>query len=559
MYPAKILVIDNTPPSEHGFFDCMVVRHLKELPMALEDPSPLVFLFLDPGLPIPETLSSDFLEESIHSRTPGTRDRRICVLVKTRFFALGSSPVAAVLQYIQTLVGPFHLSIAVTLSREDADRASANFQAPENDNSSSIPLDVPLQATDFPFTILNLPAEPDKALGTLLSLSADTRYLLKTTPENLQTFLKLLPMLSELGKRFLFWGEDHLLRELQHTLSPSLESHSFQNSQNPLAPWSKKGCRGLIIVDGPIESWDMGKEMVKWIDPPSTEGLHTGEGSRDYRLASDSFSSNLQQALQEGKTACIPVLSEDSLLFRNATLVETIGSQVQFILFWGKRWEERTVSRLLDLPTYHLLGPVGRGQGLIMGLPIASSIPHLPLILAHEEVGLSLPEVLRKLSPPLRVRPSWDDYFLGIARAVAERATCDRGRSGCVIVRDKAILVTGYVGSPTGLPHCDEVGHQMKKMIHEDGRITQHCVRTVHAEQNAICQAAKYGISLNGGTLYCKMTPCRTCAMLIINCGIRRVVCEYRYHAGGESEELFRLAGITLEFKHPEILPYADQ
>ncbi|MCX7786458.1 MAG: cytidine/deoxycytidylate deaminase family protein [Spirochaetes bacterium] len=163
------------------------------------------------------------------------------------------------------------------------------------------------------------------------------------------------------------------------------------------------------------------------------------------------------------------------------------------------------------------------------------------------------------LSPQVRIRPSWDDYFLGIARAVAERATCDRGRSGCVIVRDKAILVTGYVGSPTGLPHCDEEGHQMKKMIHEDGRITQHCVRTVHAEQNAICQAAKYGISLNGGTLYCKMTPCRTCAMLIINCGIRRVVCEYRYHAGGESEELFRLAGINLTFKHPEVLPYSDQ
>jgi len=111
-------------------------------------------------------------------------------------------------------------------------------------------------------------------------------------------------------------------------------------------------------------------------------------------------------------------------------------------------------------------------------------------------------------------RPSWDEYFLDVADTVAKRATCDRGRSGCVIARGKQILVTGYVGSPTGLPHCDDVGHQMKKTIHEDGNVTNHCVRTVHAEQNAICQAAKLGIPLEGTTLYCRMTPCRTCAML---------------------------------------------
>ncbi|HOQ32503.1 MAG TPA: cytidine/deoxycytidylate deaminase family protein [Candidatus Hydrogenedens sp.] len=149
-------------------------------------------------------------------------------------------------------------------------------------------------------------------------------------------------------------------------------------------------------------------------------------------------------------------------------------------------------------------------------------------------------------------RPTWDEYFMEVARTIAKRATCDRGRSGCVIARDKQILVTGYVGSPVGFPHCDDVGHQMKKVIHEDGTITQHCVRTVHAEQNAICQAAKLGISIQGGTLYCKMTPCRTCAMLIINCGIVRVVCEKRYHAGSESEEMFRQAGIQLEYVYPD-------
>lgn len=156
-------------------------------------------------------------------------------------------------------------------------------------------------------------------------------------------------------------------------------------------------------------------------------------------------------------------------------------------------------------------------------------------------------------------RPSWDEYFMEIAHTVSKRATCDRGRSGCVIVRDRQILVTGYVGSPTGLPHCDEVGHQFKKTIHEDGKTTQHCVRTVHAEQNAICQAAKLGIALNGSTLYCRMTPCRVCAMLIINCGIQRVVCEKKYHSGSESEEMFKEAGVKLEFFSEEIQQYENQ
>lgn len=159
------------------------------------------------------------------------------------------------------------------------------------------------------------------------------------------------------------------------------------------------------------------------------------------------------------------------------------------------------------------------------------------------------------------IRPSWDEYFMEIANTVSKRATCDRGRSGCVIARDKQILVTGYVGSPTNFPHCDDVGHQMKKLIHEDedGKVTTHCMRTVHAEQNAICQAAKLGISIKEATLYCRMTPCRTCAMLIINCGLKRVVCEKKYHAGRESEELFRIAGIKLEYMNDDVLKYSNQ
>lgn len=156
-------------------------------------------------------------------------------------------------------------------------------------------------------------------------------------------------------------------------------------------------------------------------------------------------------------------------------------------------------------------------------------------------------------------RPSWDDYFLQVADTVSQRATCDRGRSGCVFVKDNNILVTGYVGSPRGFPHCDQVGHKLKKLIHEDGKITQHCVRTIHAEQNAICQAAKRGVSLTGSTLYCRMTPCRVCAMLLINCGVQRIVCEHKYHDGQESEEMFKAAGIILVYRSEKIEEYKNQ
>ena len=154
------------------------------------------------------------------------------------------------------------------------------------------------------------------------------------------------------------------------------------------------------------------------------------------------------------------------------------------------------------------------------------------------------------------VRPSWDEYFMEVMDSVSKRATCDRGRSGCVIAKGGQILATGYVGSPIGLPHCDDVGHQMKKVLHDDGKVTEHCVRTVHAEQNAICQAAKLGISIDHATLYCRMTPCRTCAMLIINCGIERVVVERKYHAGQESEQMFKEAGVQLVIIHDEVQKY---
>jgi len=156
-------------------------------------------------------------------------------------------------------------------------------------------------------------------------------------------------------------------------------------------------------------------------------------------------------------------------------------------------------------------------------------------------------------------RPSWDDYFMEVAHAISKRATCDRGKSGCVIARDRQLIVSGYVGSPTGFPHCDEAGHQIKKVTHENGEVTEHCMRTVHAEQNAICQAAKIGVSIAGATIYTRMTPCRTCAMLIINCGIKRVVCERKYHQGEASEKMFKEVGIEIVYKHNEHQQYAKK
>jgi dCMP deaminase len=115
---------------------------------------------------------------------------------------------------------------------------------------------------------------------------------------------------------------------------------------------------------------------------------------------------------------------------------------------------------------------------------------------------------------PMRVRASWDEYFMNIAREVSTRSTCDRKFVGAVIVRDKSILATGYNGSIRGLSHCDEDGHLM-----EDG----HCVRTVHAEANAIVQAARNGVRIEGASIYVTASPCWGCFRLVANAGLARV------------------------------------
>ena len=133
------------------------------------------------------------------------------------------------------------------------------------------------------------------------------------------------------------------------------------------------------------------------------------------------------------------------------------------------------------------------------------------------------------MSEQAKSRADWDNYFMEIAEVVASRATCDRKHVGAVIVRDKTILSTGYNGSIRGLPHCREAGHMM-----EDG----HCVRTIHAEANAIIQAAKNGVAIDGATIYTTSSPCWPCFKIITNAGIRRIV----YGEFYRDDRIFELA-----------------
>lgn len=144
-------------------------------------------------------------------------------------------------------------------------------------------------------------------------------------------------------------------------------------------------------------------------------------------------------------------------------------------------------------------------------------------------------------------RPSWDEYFIGMADYIGSRGTCDRGRAGAVVVKNKRILSTGYVGAAVGLPSCDEVGHELHTFINEDGTKSRHCIRTSHAEQNAINNAARIGVAIEGGTLYCKLMPCYKCGQSIINSGITRVVALKDYHGAKRTKEIFKQAKIKLE------------
>jgi dCMP deaminase len=142
-------------------------------------------------------------------------------------------------------------------------------------------------------------------------------------------------------------------------------------------------------------------------------------------------------------------------------------------------------------------------------------------------------------------RPGWDEYFMEITRLVAKRSTCLRRQVGAVVVKDKNILATGYNGAPSGVAHCLDVGCLREKMGIPSGERHELC-RGLHAEQNAIIQAAKHGTNIDDSTLYCTTMPCIICSKMIINAGIRRVVYVEGY-ADQLAAEMIRESGVVME------------
>jgi len=130
-------------------------------------------------------------------------------------------------------------------------------------------------------------------------------------------------------------------------------------------------------------------------------------------------------------------------------------------------------------------------------------------------------------------RPDWDEYMMAFARTAALRGTCDRKRVGAVIVVRHRVLSTGYNGSIAGMPHCDDVGHDM---------VGGHCKRTVHAEMNALAQAAKHGVSVEEGDCYVTASPCWDCFRVLVNAGVRNFIYEEPYRA---EEDRARIAEVA--------------
>jgi dCMP deaminase len=157
------------------------------------------------------------------------------------------------------------------------------------------------------------------------------------------------------------------------------------------------------------------------------------------------------------------------------------------------------------------------------------------------------------------MRISRDEYYRAVVEAITLRGTCNRGMAGAVIVKQGRIVATGHVGSSAGAYHCDEIGHEIESRKHWLNGVqieTENCARTIHAELNAILQAARYGPTVEGAILYCTMFPCYECTKAIINVGIIEVKATYDYQHSKRSKKLFSELGIKWSILHAEVLPY---
>lgn len=156
---------------------------------------------------------------------------------------------------------------------------------------------------------------------------------------------------------------------------------------------------------------------------------------------------------------------------------------------------------------------------------------------------------------------SRDDYFMDIARVVGEKCTCDRWKCGCVIVKNNNVISSWFANAPEWSPTCDMVWHLMMSVINEKWETEEHCMRNSCAEQIAIANAAKNWISLNWATLYVTMTPCtiRHCAHMIVASGIKKVVCDKRWHHAHGAEWIFKRAWIMLTYLSDEVAQYPSK
>ncbi len=155
----------------------------------------------------------------------------------------------------------------------------------------------------------------------------------------------------------------------------------------------------------------------------------------------------------------------------------------------------------------------------------------------HEEKGVEGSVAEKRLG--------WQEYFMNVAHLISRRATCTRGHIGAVIVRENSILSTGYNGAPSGLPHCNDSNCMIYRSIHPDGSVEENCVNTIHAEINAIAQAAKHGVSIKDSDIYITASPCIHCLKVLINVGIKTIYYDKPYKIEHISE-LLRLSGISL-------------
>ncbi len=408
----KIVVLDDTPPGEQGFYDCTVSLQPDTLEEGFQDPNPLLFI-LDENLykgeaPVALQSSGKALKTQIDS-FPGT------VYIVSR--SSHPSEISHGEELLFRELGSFPYRIILESSADSVDSQRSK----------------------------TFPSVPEQALETLLGLEENHFHPFRFPElERIQLFVQVVSFLSRFGKRFLFRCDTPILRIFKEEILRSYGLSSSEVSQNPLAQFAKAVNRGLILYDTSVSKEV--RQLEQLMQEPDVVQILARNG--------EDLWDQIQRTLEEGKTVLSPKEDTVSLL---QSLRANPPPETGFLLFWGETWNETSLCQALSLPGYKILGPVGSNSYVLQAFPDHSLLP-FPLIMVKDLSETTCLHVFRKLSIKKRIRPSWDDYFLGIAAAAAERANLRQRAECCVIVRDKTILVTGYVGSLPGCPTVMKLG-----------------------------------------------------------------------------------------------------